>query len=199
VIDLWHPHGAVCVSFQLGRRFLGDFVGKTSRGNCAASGPDVDGAIGIAHVTEIGEQEADQVRRHDGRLSEMRPHFTIVLVDFRHFGHWHVRDDGIIVPVPDGDLEEGLQRRLVPAWEGLSRVDRYEIGCGEPSEIANRSLRYYRISYCCASIRRARTISGNKDNRHWILCSSHVTAFSLVVISRDISILFYSSYQYCGE
>jgi len=39
--------------------------------------------------------------------------------------------------VLDGDLEGGLQRWFVPAWEGGSREDRYEIGRGEPSEIAN--------------------------------------------------------------
>lgn len=53
MIDFGQPNGTVGVSFQFDRRFLGNFVGETRRGNYAASAPDVDGSIGIAYITEI--------------------------------------------------------------------------------------------------------------------------------------------------
>lgn len=59
VIDFGQPNGTIGVSFQLDRRFLGDFVGETRRGNYVASAPDVDGSIGIAYITKIEDQEAD--------------------------------------------------------------------------------------------------------------------------------------------
>lgn len=55
MIDFGYRDGTVGVSFRFDRRSSADFVGEFRRGNCVAAASDVDGSIGIAGITEIGD------------------------------------------------------------------------------------------------------------------------------------------------
>lgn len=133
VIDFGQSNGTVGVSFQFDRRFLGYVECEIRGGNCVASTPDVDGSVEIAYVAKIGHQETDRVRRYDGRHFEVRPDFSIALVDFRLIGDRHVRNGCVIAVMLDSDLKIGLQRGLVPAGKSGACVGSHKIRDGKPS------------------------------------------------------------------